>query len=92
MVYSLVYTNQAEKDLARIDKSMALRILKKMDSLVKLANPMVKAKQLTGFDVPTYRFRVGDYRIVFRKNPKTNCLVILVVLSVAHRKEVYRQF
>lgn len=90
MVYSLVYTNQAEKDLDRIDKVMAVRILKKMDSFVKLSNPLVKAKQLTGFDIPTYRFRVGDYRIVFRKDIKTNCLVILVVLSVAHRKEVYR--
>ncbi len=92
MVYDLVYTNQAEKDLASIGKSVAFRILKKVDSFLKLSNPMVKSKQLTGFDIPTYRFRVGDYRIVFRKDQKINCLVILVVLGVAHRKEVYRQF
>lgn len=91
MVYRLVYTNQAEKDLGRIDRSVAVRILEKVDSFLRLADPMIQAKQLTGFDIPTYRFRVGDYRVVFRKDQKTNCLVILVVLKIEHRKEVYKK-
>ena len=91
MVYSLVYTDQAEKDLARLDRSLAVRILKKVDSFVKLSNPFVKAKSLRGFEMPTYRFRVGDYRVVFRKDEKNNCLVVLIVLRVAHRKEVYKK-
>lgn len=90
MVYKLFYTNQAEKDLARMDKSLAVRILKKVDYFAALPNPLVKAGQLTGFDMPTYRFRIGDYRVVFRKDQKNNCLVILVILKVAHRKEVYK--
>lgn len=91
MVYSLVYSNQAQRDLQRIDRSISVRILKKIDYFLGLADPFVQAKQLTGFEMPTYRFRIGDYRIVFRKDQKSNCLVILVVLSVSHRKEVYKK-
>lgn len=91
MVYSLVYTVQAQKDLVRVDGSISYRILKKLDYFIKLSDPFVKAKQLTGFEIPTFRFRIGDYRIVFRKDQKNNHLVILVVLKVAHRREVYKK-
>ncbi len=92
MVYSLFYTNQAEKDLATIDRSVVVQILKKVDYFSRLPDPFSRAKQLRGFEIPTYRFRVGDYRVVFRKNKKTNTLIVLVILSVAHRKEVYSKF
>ena len=92
MVYDLVYTNQAQRDLRRLDRVMAARILRKIDYFLGLSDPLSQAKQLTGFEIPTYRFRVGDYRIVFRKDQKNNCLVVLVMLRIAHRKEVYRAF
>jgi len=44
----------------------------------------------TGFETDTYRFRVGDYRVVFRLDPQNQQLVVLVVLRVRHRKEVYK--
>jgi mRNA-degrading endonuclease RelE of RelBE toxin-antitoxin system len=91
MVYSFVYTFQAQKDLAKIEDSISSRILKKLDYFMKLPDPFVKAKQLTGFEIPTFSFRIGDYRIVFRRDLKGHCLVILVVLRIAHRKEVYKK-
>ncbi|MEK7102456.1 MAG: type II toxin-antitoxin system RelE/ParE family toxin [Patescibacteria group bacterium] len=36
-----------------------------------------------------YRFRIGDYRVVFTANKEGN-LVILLILRIAHRREVYR--
>lgn len=36
-----------------------------------------------------YRFRVGDYRAVFRMDPQTENYVISVILSIAHRKDIY---
>ncbi len=50
---------------------------------------MYFAKKLKGFKIATYRFRVGVYRVIFRKDQKTKRLVILTVLRVAHRREVY---
>lgn len=89
MVYRLFYTDSAQKDLAQIENLWAKKVLKKMDFFISLADPFTRAKQLTGFEIPTYRFRIGDYRVVFRKDVKTNKLVVLVVLKIAHRKNVY---
>lgn len=89
MDYKLVYTKNSQKDLRKLDETVVKRILQKVDEYSKLKDPMAKAKKLKNFEVPTYRFRVGDYRVVFRLDKEKQKLVIPVVLRVAHRKEVY---
>ncbi len=84
MDYKLVYSKNAENDLERLGMELARRILKKLDFFIRQKDPMDYATQLSGFDLPMYRFRVGDYRVVFRKNPKTEQLVILVVIKIRH--------
>ncbi|MDX9970837.1 MAG: type II toxin-antitoxin system RelE/ParE family toxin [Candidatus Gracilibacteria bacterium] len=91
MAYKLVYSSTAEKDLERIDRVQSVKILKKVNEYIGLDNPLVKAKKLKGFDVDTFRFRVGDYRVIFRLDEKTKILVVLVVLTIAHRKVVYKK-
>jgi len=91
MIYKVVYTKSAERDIDRLDQSIRRRIFKKMDEYLVMDDPMKKASLLKGFEIQTYKFRVGDYRIVFRKDAKTKKLVILVVLKVRHRKEVYKK-
>ena len=91
MEYKLAFTRSAEKDLSRIDKKQAVKVLKKVNAFLLTVNPLEKAKKLKGFDLDTYRYRVGDYRVVFRLDRKTGKLVVLVVLRVAHRKEVYKK-
>ncbi len=90
MVYKVVYTKSSQKDLTRLDLPVVQRILKKVDEYSKQDDPFEFAKKLTGFSVDTYRFRVGDYRVVFRPDPQNGQLVILVVIRVKHRKEVYK--
>lgn len=90
MDYKVFYTKLSQKDLAKLDALIVRRILKKVDEFSQLKNPLKAAKKLKGFELDTYRFRVGDYRVVFRLDPKGRRLVILVVLRVAHRKEVYK--
>jgi mRNA interferase RelE/StbE len=41
-------------------------------------------KALVG--APSFRLRVGDYRVVFDETP-----IEIIVLAVAHRSEVYRR-
>lgn len=90
MDYKVVYTNSAEHDLERLEEQTAIRVLKKVDHYSKLKNPLLKAKKMKGFDQDTYRFRVGDYRVVFRLDKKSGELIILVVLRIKHRKEIYK--
>ena len=90
MVYRLVYTRNAQKDLDKMDDRARAKVLKKLDSFLVLPEPMSKAKRLKNVEAEVYRFRIGNYRVIFRKDPKTNRLVILVVLRIAHRKQVYK--
>lgn len=89
MDYRLVYTKSAEKDLDGIDKNQAIKILLKVNGFLRLQDPLVKAKKLKGFELDTYRFRVGDYRVVFRLDKESGKIVVLIVLKIAHRKDVY---
>ncbi len=91
MVYKLVYTKSAERDLDCLDSVVRRRIFKKMDEYLGLKDPMDRASKLKGFEVSTYKFRVGDYRVIFRLDSKTRRLVVLVVLKIKHRKEVYKK-
>lgn len=90
MDYKVVYTKLSQKDLNKLDPSIVRRILKKVDEFSRQSDPLEFAKKLIGFVLDTYRFRVGDYRVVFRLDPQNQQLVILVVLRVRHRKEVYK--
>jgi mRNA interferase RelE/StbE len=51
-------------------------------------NPLSFAKKLTDPLLGDYRFRVGDYRVLV--DIKDGKIRILVVLTVQHRKDVYR--
>lgn len=42
-------------------------------------------KRLQGFSIPTYRFRVGDYRAVFRVSGAR-----VVLLRIVHRSQLMR--
>ena len=89
MDYKVVYTKASQKDLNSLDSSIAQRILEKTNEYSKPNRPLLKAKKLKAFELNTYRFRVGDYRVIFRLDPQNQKLVVLVVLKVAHRKNVY---
>ena len=91
MVYKAVYTNTAESDLRKIGSSNAKRVVKKVDEYVRTGNPLKYALKLKNTREDYYRFRVGDYRAIFGIDAQNGCVVILVVLRVAHRKEVYRK-
>lgn len=82
------YTPQAAKDLETLEKRTAQRILDKVDWYCQQNNPLLYAKKLTNFSGGQYRFRVGDYRVIFDLDEKGN-IIILVILTVRHRREVY---
>ena len=62
------------------------RILDKLSSLAKEPRP-VGAVKLTGSEC-TYRIRIGDYRVIYDVLDRA---VLVLVLKIAHRKDVYRQ-
>lgn len=82
MNYKLIYTKSARNDIQKLDEVTKKRLGKKL--LIYAQEPLTYAKKLTNSSLGTYRFRIGDYRIIFDLDR-----VNIVVLRVRHRREVY---
>ncbi len=89
MVYRLVYTNSAQRNLKNLPQKKVRRVLKKLSEYIHSPHPLKLARKLKGLKHTHYRYRIGDYRVIFRIDSKTKKLVILIVLKIAHRKDVY---
>lgn len=87
-MFQFKYTKNAVKDLQSFDIQIAKQILKKMDFFSKQENPLKFAKKLKDYSLGEYRFRIGNYRVIFDVDDKKN-IKILTILSVKHRKDAY---
>jgi len=88
MRIKVVYTKNAWKSLKNLEKKDAIRIALKVEYYSKQSNPVKQAKKLKSPFDDLYRFRVGDYRVIFEVDTKGN-LTILTILSIKHRKGAY---
>jgi mRNA interferase RelE/StbE len=88
MVIRLRLTKQALSDLGRLDKRMADKIVSKLEDYEANGHPLRFSKPLRGELSGLFRFRIGDYRAIFRKE-STGMITILFILNIKHRKEVY---
>jgi mRNA interferase RelE/StbE len=76
----LIYKDPALRDLRKIPKEFAERILRRVDAFA--AGAPADVKKLVGQD--EYRMRIGDYRIIFQQEAD-----LISVLRVVHRKDAY---
>ena len=89
MKWQLEYTRTSVKHLKTIDQKIAQRIVKKLAFFVAQKNPLLHAKKLAHSAYGTYRFRIGDYRVLFDVN-KGEVVKILLILSIKHRGDIYK--
>ncbi len=89
MAWAIKYTETSQRQLKKLDKSIALRVLDFMDERVaRLEDPRSQGKNLVGPKLVSYwRYRVGDVRVMC--DIKDEVVTILVV-EIGHRREVYR--
>lgn len=86
-MWQIEFKPKAEKELKKLDPKQAKYILNWLRIRVNThADPRLFAEQLTGNFKDFWRFRISDYRVIFK--PEEQKLLILVV-RVAHRREVY---
>ena len=83
MKYKLVYTHRASKDILKLDQSAKKRIGKALKKFAE--EPFKHASKLTDPALGTYRFRIGNFRVVFDVEDTE-----IVVLRIGHRKDIYR--
>ena len=74
--------DSAYKDLKKIDKSDAIKVLKTIKKLEDYPN-ITNVKKLTNH-YPPFRLRIGDYRVLFDIEEDK-----IIVSNIKHRKEAY---
>ena len=84
MRYSIVVTASAKRQIAKLSPPIRRRIAAKIDSLAENPRPP-DVKTLVGDE--GYRVRVGDWRIIYDSRDRE---VVVLVLRVGHRREIYR--
>lgn len=84
MPYSLKIKKTALKELQQFDKPTRARIVSAIDQLAD--NPHV-GKLLKGNFSGLRRIRVGSYRVIYEISETE---VLVLVLRIAQRKDVYR--
>ena len=88
MTYSVFFTDAAKKALKKLDNFSAKKIISWIrKNLENCTNPRLYGKGLTGDHSGQWRYRVGDYRIISKIIDNK---VIIEIISIGHRREVYR--
>ena len=84
--YRIVFTPRAERAFIALSKDIQRRIDQRLLALQDNPRP-TGIKALKG-DAGIYRLRVGDYRVLYKVHDDQ---VVVLVLAVGHRREVYRR-
>lgn len=88
MAWTIEVSKAARKQLDALDRVARARIIAYLETRVLAhPDPRLLATRLVGADSSNWRYRVRDYRIIVRFEDER--LVILVV-RLGHRREVYR--
>jgi mRNA interferase RelE/StbE len=86
--YRFEFAPSARRDLRGIDQPTALYILHR---LARLGDDPYRedadVKKLVGAE-NLYRLRVGDYRVAYQVD---NGRLVILVVKVAHRREIYQR-
>jgi len=85
MIFQIIWSGSAAKELKKIDETVAKRIFKKVSELSE--NPYHSDVTKIIGD-PYFRLRVGDYRVIFDIQ---NDMLRILILKVGHRKKVYKK-
>lgn len=84
--YAVRYDPKALKELAKLDKPLARRVLQAVGALALTPRPS-GARALVG-NPELWRIRIGDHRVIYTIK---DAELLILVLRVAHRGRVYRR-
>jgi len=89
LAWIIKYTESSSKQLKKLDKQTALRVLDYMDERVAVSDdPRALGRNLKGPKIGEYwRYRVGDIRVIC--NIVDGQMMVLVI-QIGNRREVYR--
>ena len=84
MTYEIHFTDKAFKQLKKLEKGDQERIINALER-IRIRPEAFITKII---DDPGYRLRVGNYRVILDIEKEK---LIILVLMVAHRKNIYKK-
>ncbi|MBX2991233.1 MAG: type II toxin-antitoxin system RelE/ParE family toxin [Bacteroidetes bacterium] len=84
--YRIAFKPSAERELRKLSRSVTPRITKAIEALANDPFPH-RSEKITGSS-NAYRIRVSDYRVIYTVEKD---LLMITVIRVGHRREVYRK-
>ena len=86
-MYNIRILEEASGELARLDKPVGRRIVERINWLSGKLND-IRPEPLRGDLIGLYKFRIGDYRVIYEivHDEKT-----IVIHAIGHRREIYRK-
>jgi len=88
LAWAIEYAETAKKQLRKLDKLAARRILDFMDErIAPSSDPRAMCKALKGSLGELWRYRVGDYRVICEIQDGR---LTVLVLQIGNRREIYR--
>jgi mRNA interferase RelE/StbE len=82
-MFKIVLTKRVLKDIEKIDIKTKTYIGNKLKTLSD--DPIGVSKKLSNPVIGTYRFRIGDYRVIFDLEKDE-----VIVLRIGHRRDIYK--
>lgn len=85
-MYDILLTKEAQKDYRKLAKNIVRRVNQCLDTLREDPLRYPQALPLKGTVAGYYRWRVGDWRVIYDVNEDEQ---IVTVLQITHRRDVY---
>ena len=86
LAYKILYAKGVQQDLEDLPKAVQRKALELVEDI--LTQDPLRGKPLTGAYKGLWKYRLGDYRIIYTIERQH---ATVSVLRIRHRKEVYRR-
>jgi mRNA interferase RelE/StbE len=88
LAWTIDYLTSAKRELRKLDRQVASRIVDYLDHRVALLeNPRSLGLALTDSKEQLWRYRIGDYRVICEIH---DARLVVLVVRIGHRSDVYR--
>lgn len=86
MGYDVVLTTTARRQLRKLDRPVAERIVDQLSELSGLGDPRSRGRALVGDRAGLWRYRVGEYRVLCEIR---DAELLILALEIGHRSSIY---
>jgi mRNA interferase RelE/StbE len=83
LAYKVAYLDSIEQDLKKIDKNTVKKILIRIETYLS-QDPQGLGKPLKGNFQGYWRYRWGNYRVIYKISPRD---ILILVLRISDRKD-----